>query len=296
MPRAPASARAAERRASLEGEQSPWEMGTSEPRTRGEGDPDSSADEGLEVDLHDTRCQLFANEHRVANGGRRSGRSSDRTEHAPQTDDGGRRSDPMAPAHGFRCGISPGGERELSSEAEAPLTDGAPSGAPRVVERGRGGIGARNSHGGPGPDREPLHPKARAGGAGVSRGNGSSASERGRRKSDSVVVRPGPRERKPAGPRRSFPGCHGATQVRPGGSRGESFTASRTRTRRRAMPAGVRKGAGDRAGAETGRESRPGTGGKPPAPAWKHRRGPSRIRPPATRGASSARPRGEPRP
>jgi len=33
--------------------------GTSEPRTRGEGEPDSSADEGLEVDLHVIPVHLF---------------------------------------------------------------------------------------------------------------------------------------------------------------------------------------------------------------------------------------------
>lgn len=172
MHRALASARASERRASLEGEQSPWEKGTSEPRTRGKDEPDSSADEGLEVDLHVARCPLFTNEHRAANRRRRSGRSSDRTEDALQTDDGGHRSDSMAPAHGFRCGISPGGERKPTSETEAPLTDGAPSGAPRVAERGRGAIRARNSHGGPGPDREPTLSKARARGAWFHEGTG----------------------------------------------------------------------------------------------------------------------------
>jgi hypothetical protein len=57
---------------------------------------------------------------------------------------------------GSDAGSSPGGERELFSEIEARLVDGAPSGAPGARRTRSWPIRARNGDGGPGPDREPT--------------------------------------------------------------------------------------------------------------------------------------------
>jgi len=52
-----------------------------------------------------SRCTSLPNAHRGTNRGKRTGWSSDRSLGALRTDDGRHRSDPMAPAHGFRRGI-----------------------------------------------------------------------------------------------------------------------------------------------------------------------------------------------
>lgn len=202
----------------------------------------------------------------------------------------------MAPAHGFRCGISPGGEREPTSETEAPLTDGAPSGAPRVAERGRGAIGARNSHGGPGPHREPTASE------GASPRSGGFTREREKRER-TRTARAG-LDRCSA---RAARAVSGRTSALVSGLPRRDAGSTRRVARRKLHgqphsnpPPRVAcwgpQGRQRPCGAETGRESRPGIGGKPPESVWKRRRGPSRIRPPATRGESSARRRGEPRP
>jgi hypothetical protein len=130
------------------------------PRTRGEDGPDSSADEGLEVDLHVARCSSLSNTRRATSRRRRTVRSSDRVEAACGTDDGGHRSDPMTPAHG-----SPNQDR--SPEASA-----SPSPRPKLVfavclralqERARSWPGPdRTRLGGPGTAGSPPPRRVRA--------------------------------------------------------------------------------------------------------------------------------------
>jgi hypothetical protein len=138
MPRARASARAAGREVASKGNKAHGRNGTPEPRTRGEGEPDSSMDEGLEVDLHGARCRSLPNAHRATNRRRRAARSSDRTDDDLRTDDGGHRSDPMTPAHGCPMQDLPGNERKLEPETEDCSFEGVPSGTPAAGARGRG--------------------------------------------------------------------------------------------------------------------------------------------------------------
>jgi len=211
------------------------ENGTPEPRTRGEDEPDSSMDEGLEVDLHVARCS-FSIAHRATNLRNRTDRSPDRTDDDQRPDDGCHRSDPMTlrteseagPARErararprdrsllyqrFALGQS-GGERARARQAsshgpapEAPVTAGSPTSAGREPEgrssRSEREWRERRAWCEPGPFAGTSAPRERRArpNAPVSglprRGAGSTRSVRGARASRTTALEPSGARRTP---------------------------------------------------------------------------------------------------
>jgi hypothetical protein len=220
-------------------------------------------------------------------------RSSDQVGWRLRTDDGGHRSDPMTPAHGFRRRICP--EVSASSPPRSKLGQRWRAfGLPTCGRARSWPISARNSDGGPGLDREPT---ATEGASPRERGSWNEREEHEREGSARAELE------------RGWVGIARAASGPPYVSVSELLrrvTGSTRWIRRRKPPdlphsSRVTRGArrvSARApaamrGPRRGASSDP-VGGRPPDPGWKRRRGPSRMRPPAMRSASSARRRSEP--
>lgn len=198
----------------------------------------------------------------------------------------------MAPAHGFLRGIVARRRARAHLRDRSPNPDGAPSGVPTVVERGRGRSRRGSATEAPGSTGRSSRPRARAPGSETPGRNGRSASERGgasrpRSRADSTAQAALDSQRarfRAATARRGFdPVDREARASRPAALEPGDARSTPRSARAPATNRGPRRGA-----------SSASVGGRPPDPGWSRPRGPSRMRPPATRSASSARRRSEP--